>query len=150
MPPLKTRPPKDPLRNFTFSVEIAGISRGSFSKVSIAEQTSDVIDYRTGDQQPHFQKIPGLTKQANVTLEWGLDDERDLIAWRQQVVDGEPAENVRKDVFIVALNTNGDEVARMHVINAWPVNFKPADFNAKGNDVALVTLTLAHEGIEFV
>lgn len=148
MPPLKTRPPQDPLRNFTFSVEIGGIARGSFSKVSVAESPTDNIDYRTGDQQTHLQRIPGLTKHGNVTLEWGLDDERELIAWRQQVVDGEPAEKVRKDVFIVALNTNGDEVARMHVINAWPINFKPAEFNAKGNDVALVTITLAHEGCE--
>ena len=150
MPPLSTRPPKDPLRNFLFRVEIAGVTQAGFSEVAIAEHLTDAIDYRTGDQAAHLQKIPGLTKYGDVTLKWGLTDAKDLVLWREAVVAGAPAETVRKDIFIVAIDGHGDEKARLHVHNAWPSKLDHADYNAKGNDVAIVSMTLTHEGVELV
>src|SRR2546421_13118082 len=109
---LGDRAKKDPLRNFLFRVEIAGVTQAGFSEVAIAEHATDAIDYRTGDQAAHFQKIPGLTKFGDVTLKWGMTESRDLLKWREQVVNGDPPENVRKDVFIVAIDGHGDEKAR--------------------------------------
>jgi phage tail-like protein len=147
MSPLTTRPPQDPLRNFLFKLEIGGIARAGFNEVTIAAATTDPIEHRTGEQEAHLQKIPGLTKFGNITLKYGMTDSTDLDEWRQQVVDGDPAEQVRKDVFILALDGHGDEKARLHVIRAWPNEVKYSDFSSKGNDVALQSVTLVHEGI---
>ena len=40
------------------------------------------------------------------------------------------------------------EKVRWNFFNAWPTKWDGPDFSAKGNDVAIETLELAHEGIE--
>jgi len=65
---------KDPLRNFRFRLEIDGIQQANFSEVAIGENTSDVIDYRDGNEPTHVRKLSGLTKYGNVTLKWGTTD----------------------------------------------------------------------------
>ncbi|MEW6173978.1 MAG: phage tail protein, partial [Bacillota bacterium] len=37
--------------------------------------------------------------------------------------------------------------ARWEVSQAWPTKYDPPDFNAKGNDVAVETLEIVHEGV---
>jgi phage tail-like protein len=38
-------------------------------------------------------------------------------------------------------------VARWNFVRAWPTKWDFPDLNAEGNDVAIETLELAHEGI---
>ena len=42
----------------------------------------------------------------------------------------------------------GRRTARWNFVNAWPTKWDGPDFNAEGNDVAIETLELAHEGVE--
>ena len=37
---------------------------------------------------------------------------------------------------------------RYNFVNAWPMKWNPADFNATGKEVAIEEFTLAHEGLE--
>jgi phage tail-like protein len=147
VPPLAKRPPTDPYRNFRFVVEIDGITQGSFSEVTGFDSTTDAIDYRTGNQLQGFQKLSGITKYADIVLKWGMTDSRELWDWRDAVINGD-AESNRKDVYIIPLDSTGKELARIHCLNAWPSKLNPPDFNAKGNDVAVMELTLTHEGTE--
>jgi phage tail-like protein len=135
----------DPLRNFRFQVEIDGISNAGFSEVSGFDSTSDVIEYREGHDPSHVRKLPGLTKVGDVTLKWGLTDDTRLFAWRQEIVDGTVT---RKTVYIIALDETGTERARWQCDNAWPSKLDTPDFNAKGNDVAISTLTISCEEVK--
>jgi phage tail-like protein len=148
VPPLKQRPAKDPFKNFLFLVEIDGITQGGFSEVTGFDSTTDAIDYRTGDETQGFQKLPGITKYGDVTLKWGMTDSTDLWEWRQRIIDGEPIDSNRKTVFIIPIDSQGNELGRIQCLNAWPSKLNPPDFNAKGNDVAVMELTLTHEGTE--
>ena len=38
-------------------------------------------------------------------------------------------------------------MARWNFVSAWPTKWDGPAFNAKGNDVAIETLVLAHEGL---
>ena len=144
--PLK--PPKnDPLRNFTFQLEIGGIARAGFSEVAGLDSTSAVIDYREGDKSTTVQRIPGLNTTGEVTLKWGVDGDRELWNWRQRIVNGEPVAANRKTVFIIMLDPQGEEHGRIMVKDAWPSKYHSSDLNAKGADVAVDTITLVHEGI---
>jgi phage tail-like protein len=147
--PLTERPPTDPYRNYSFHVEIDGVTQGSFSEVTGFDSTTDAIDYRTGDQTLGFQKIPGITKHGDIVLKWGMTASTELWDWRQRIIDGEPVTDNRKDVYIIPLDTQGNELGRIHCKNAWPSKLDPPDFNAKGNDVAVMALTLTHEGTTF-
>ena len=93
-----------------------------------------------------MRKLPGLTKYDNITLKWGLTDSTRplrLVPRRDT-----RRRSQRKNGSIVVLDLDGQEKVRWNFFNAWPAKWDGPDFSAKGNDVAIETLELAHEGIE--
>jgi phage tail-like protein len=139
----------DPLSNYRFRVEIDGVAAASFSEVSIEPTTTAVIEYREGGDPTHVRKLPGLTRFGNVILKRGVTASLDLVNWHLQVVRG-PVSNVRRNLSIVVLDADGQDLARFNVVNAWPVKYDPGDLNAEGNDVFIELLELVNEGIERV
>jgi phage tail-like protein len=137
----------DPLRNFRFRLEIGGISEAHFSEVTGFDITSDVIDYREGDDPTHVRKLPGLTKYGTVTLKRGVTDSMDLYNWYKDIVAGKIR---RATVAIVVIDEAGADKARFQITEAWPSKYDPMDLNAKGNDVSIETLELVNEGVERV
>jgi len=134
----------DPYGNFNFLVEIDGITRAAFHEVTGFDSTIDVIDHREGGENTTLRKLPGMTKHANIVLKYGLTDDSELYRWHRDAING----NVqRKNGSIVLLDRQGQERMRWNFVNAWPSKWKGADFNAEGNDVAIETIELSHEGI---
>jgi phage tail-like protein len=134
----------DPYGNFNFLVEIDGIARAAFSDVSGFDTTIDVTEYREGGENTTPRKLPGQAKYSNIVLKWGLTTDRELYDWVLQTVQGDIQ---RKNGSIVALDSAGNEVVRWNFRNAWPAKWDGPDYTAKGNDVAIETLELAHEGV---
>jgi phage tail-like protein len=122
-----------------------GITRAAFQECSGFDSTIDVIEYREGGENTTVRKLPGLTKYSNIVLKWGMTDDTALYDWHRQVVRGDIE---RKNGSIVVLNRKGEEVARWNFYRAWPTKWDGPDLNAEGNDVAIETLELAHEGVE--
>ena len=137
----------DPHGNYNFLVEIDGITRAAFHEASGFDSTIDVIDHREGGENTTLRKLPGMTKYSNISLKWGLANDRDLYDWHRQWVKGDPAAK-RKNGSVVLLDRQGQEKARWNFFNAWPAKWTGPSFNAEGNDVAIETLELAHEGVE--
>jgi phage tail-like protein len=107
--------------------------------------TTEVIETRDGGDNTTVRKLPGKTTHADITLKWGVTDSLELWAWRQTVIDGT---FVRKNGSIVIYDlTNQAEVARWNFVNAWPTKWEGSSLMAKGTDIAIDTLVLAHEGI---
>jgi len=140
---------KDPLRNFRFRLEIDGIQQANFSEVAIGENTSDVVDYRDGNEPTHARKLSGLTKYGNVTLKWGITDSRELAAWHDAIVAG-LLQTSRKQVAIVVQDEAGADKARFVVTDAWPSKYQISGLSGKGNEVLIETVELVNEGIERV
>jgi len=135
----------DPYRNFSFLVEIDGITQAGFSDASGFGASTDPIEYREGGETKTVRKLPGLTKYTNITLKWGLTDSRELYDWYKDVVNGKIE---RKSGSIILLDLEGNEAVRWNFFEAWPTKWDGPDFTAKGNDVAIETLELAHERVE--
>ena len=135
----------DPFGSTNFLVEIDGITRASFQQVSGFDSTIDVIEHREGGDNMTPRKLPGMTKHANIVLKWGLATDDELYRWHRDVVRGVLQ---RRNGSIVLLDRQGQEVVRWNFFNAWPSKWDGPDLNAEGNDVAIETLELAHEGIE--
>jgi phage tail-like protein len=141
---------KDPYRNFRFKLEIDGIIQAGFSEASIPDASSDVTEYREGNETPTARKLPGLNKYGNVTLKWGVTDSVELYEkWRKLVEDGLVKAN-RKNIAIVILAEDGSDGARWEFTNAWPNKYKAPDLTAKGNDVAIESIEISHEGMRRV
>jgi phage tail-like protein len=135
----------DPFVTYNFLVEIDGITRAAFQEASGFDSTIDIIEHREGGENTTVRKLPGLTKYSNITLKWGITDDRELYDWHRQIVQGDM---LRKNGSIVLLDRKGEEVARWNFVRAWPSKWDGPDLNAEGTDVAIEMLELAHEGIE--
>jgi phage tail-like protein len=135
----------DPFRVFNFHIELDGILQASFIECSGLSSTTEVIDVREGGDNTTMRKLPGKTTYTDITLKWGLTNSDELWQWRQQIVEGTV---VRKNGSIVIYDlANHTEVARWNFVRAWPTKWEGPALNAKGTDIAIDTLVLAHEGI---
>ena len=135
----------DPYLNFNFRVEIDGIQRFAFHEVSGMDSTIDAIEHREGGDNLTPRKLPGMTKHSNIVLKWGITDDPEMSRWHHDAVRGRVR---RRNGSIVLLDRLGQEVVRWNFFNAWPAKWVGANLTAEGNDVAIETLELAHEGIE--
>jgi phage tail-like protein len=135
----------DPFTAFNFLVELDGISQASFRECSGLDATTEVIEHRQGGDNVTVYKLPGKSTYTDITLKWGLTDSTELWNWRRQVIEGRV---VRKNGSIVIYDLqNRTEVVRWNFVNAWPTKWEGPALNALGNEVAVETLVLAHEGI---
>jgi phage tail-like protein len=135
---------KDPYRSYNFRVEIDGITRAGFREVSGLDTTSDPIAYREGTDQLTERKLPGMVKYSNITLKWGITDDAEFWQWRQQVMEGKVQ---RKNGSIVLMDDTGQEKWRWNFREGWPTKWTGPSLNATGNEVAIETLEIVHEGV---
>ncbi|MFZ3167951.1 MAG: phage tail protein [Candidatus Methanoperedens sp.] len=140
---------KDPYRQFRFRVKIEGIEQAGFSECTFADTTTDPVEYREGTELPVFRKLSGLTKYGNITLKWGITDSDELYKWRQQIIDT-GAQGARKGIIITLIDEAGADKSSWEIRDAWPSKYDPPDFSGKGNEVAIETLEIVHEGFKRV
>ena len=134
----------DPLRSYNFYLEIDGITRAGFRECSGLDSSTDVVEYREGNEGRTPRKLPGLVKFSNITLKWGTTSDSELLDWRQQVADGEIE---RKNGSVVMIDDTGTEIVRYNFRDAWPMKWTGTAFNATTNEVAIESLEIAHEGV---
>lgn len=133
----------DPIGATHFMVEIGGVSYGIFRECTGFGSEIAVIENPQGGQLV-TQKLPGRVTYTNIVLRWALTADHALYDWHHEVIEGVVN---RKDGSIVALNRQGNEVARWNFYAAWPSKWDGPDFNAESDQTAIETLELAHEGI---
>ena len=136
---------RDPFRSFNFRVELDGITRAGFRECSGLDASQDPIEYREGTEGLTARKLPGLNKYSNITLKWGMTDDTELWDWRKKAITGKVE---RKNGSIVLLDEAGEEKLRWNFREAWPIKWTGPSFNATGNEVAIETLEITHEGLE--
>ena len=137
---------RDPLSAFNVRVEIDGIAVAAFTECSGLASETDVITYREGTDH-RVRKLPGLTKYSNVTLKRGLTLDRSLWDWRRAVANGQVE---RRNVSIILLDDSRQDVARWNIHEAWPAKWEGPTLKAGASEVAIETLELVHEGLEWV
>jgi phage tail-like protein len=136
----------DPLANCRFRVEVDGLQASGFSEISFGPCGTEVIEYREGNDVA-VRKLPGLTRYGNVILKRGITSSLELYQWHRQVVDGQIG-NARRNVVITLMDETRSDVARFLLHNAWPTKYEVGTLDASGNDVAIESLELTHEGLE--
>ena len=134
-----------PLPKFHFQVEWGGAQIG-FSEVSGLDVESEVIEYRHGASPEYIKtKMPGMQKFGNITMKRGtFQGDNEFYGWWNTV-----ALNTieRRDVTISLLNEAHEPVIVWKVKNAWPTKVQSTDLKADGNEVAIESIELAHEGL---
>ena len=131
--------------NFRFLVEIKGLVQAGFSDCSGFGSNIEVVEYREGGDVASVHKLPGKISYPDINLKWGLTDSRELYDWHLKAINGQIE---RKEVSIILLDSTGSEKVRWNLFAAWPSKWDGPDLNAKGNDIAIETLTLSCERVE--
>lgn len=134
-----------PLPKFHFQVEWGGTSL-AFTEVSGLDLETEMIEYRDG-LNPEFHKIkmPGMQKFSNITLKRGtFRGDNDFYSWYSTIALNTVE---RRDITLSLLNESHEPVVVWKIKNAWPVKIQSTDLKADGNEVAIETMELAHEGL---
>jgi phage tail-like protein len=135
-----------PLPKFHFVIEWGG-SRVGFTEATGLDKQIEIIEYREGNS-PNYskEKQPGLHKFSNIVLKRGtMDGDKDFYLWINTINLNKVE---RRDITISLLNELHTPVISWKVINAFPVKVQASDLKADGNEVAIETLELAHEGFD--
>jgi phage tail-like protein len=136
----------DPWSSFQVRVEIDGVAVAGFTECSGLASETDVVSYREGVDQ-RIRLLPGLTRYSRIVLKRGITLDRSLWEWRQSAVSGSVD---RRNGSVVLLDASRNEVARWNFVEAWPAKWVGPNLNAQSSDVAIETLEIVHEGLEWV
>ena len=134
-----------PLPKFYFQVKWDSAVL-SFEEVSGLDVEAQSIDYRHGDS-PVFSpiKMPGLKKYGNVTMKKGVfKSDNKFWDWFNQIKMNTVK---RVPVTISLLDEEGKPTMVWTLTNAWPTKITGTDLKAEGNEVAVETIEVAHEGL---
>jgi phage tail-like protein len=139
-------PAQYPLPVFHFTVQWGGTRLG-FSEITNLTQENQPIEYRDGSF-PEFStiKMPGLRKFSNIVMKRGIvKADNDYFKWvseiRMNTIE-------RRDLVISLLDEKHAPVMTWKVHNAFPIKLEGPQLKASGNEVAIESIEVAHEGLE--
>jgi phage tail-like protein len=131
------------LPRYTFAVHIEGKSFGAFRQVSGLSVETDVIEFKDGGGSSSF--LPGNTKYSNIKLSRGFTGDTALWEWYTSSTQG--GHVARVNGLVSVMNRGGQEIARFNFMRGWPRKYDGPSLNAGGNDVAIESIEIAHEGL---
>jgi phage tail-like protein len=119
-----------------------------FQEVSGLDMEQAPIEYRHGNSPPFsVVKMPGLRKYGDITMKKGVfksDDPHKLWDWFKEIKMNTVQ---RKPVTIRLLDQAGAPTMVWTLANAWPSKISGTDLKSTGNEVAVETIVLVHEGL---
>jgi phage tail-like protein len=133
-----------------FTLKFGGVEAAGFWKEATGfESETDVVE--TKRTKPNGRsdtaRTLGATKWGDIELKRGVDQDKTLWNWRKMVIDGK-LKDARKDLTITMLDFEGQPVVTYSIINAWPKKYTGVSLTADSNEVAVESITLAHEGFD--
>ncbi|MGA2043978.1 MAG: phage tail protein [Roseiarcus sp.] len=136
-----------PLPKFYFSVDIADVGTNlPFQEVTGLDAEAQVIEYRAGNSKAFSTiKMPGIVKSGNVTLKKGVfvKDNKFWDWFNQRKMNLIK----RSAITIKLLDQDANPTMTWTLTNAWPTKITSTDLKADGNEVAVETIEIAHEGV---
>jgi len=134
-----------PIPKFYFEVKW-GAQVMHFQEVSGLDVESQPIEYRHGDSKEFsVVKMPGIKKFGNVTMKKGVfKGDNKFWDWFIKIKMNTIA---RIPVTISLLDESGAPTMVWTLANAWPTKVTGTDLKADGNEVAIETIEIAHEGV---
>lgn len=147
---------KDPLPVFCFKVDLTLTSGANgeafFKSVSGLKYETEIVPVREGGQNTTTYQLVGATKWSNLVLKQGFTGDSALLRWREEWLNGFTTNGVRNRIkagTITQLDTALKPVAKWTFFHGWPAKWEISEFDASKSELAIETLEIAHEGIQF-
>ena len=135
-----------PMPSYHFMVEWGG-SRTGFKEVSGLNIIHEVVEYREGGSPVDSSiKMPGRTRYDNIILKRGIvKGDNNFFEWMKTKQNSQIE---RRDLSIRLLDEKHSPIMVWKVKGAFPVKLIGPELSADGNEVAIESIELAHEGIK--
>lgn len=118
----------------------------AFQEVSGLDIQSEEIKYRHGNS-PVFSviKMPGMKKYGNITMKKGVfKGDNKFWDWLNQI----KLNTIKRvPVIISLLDEAGNDTMIWTLTNAWPTKISSTDLKSEGNEVAIESIEIVHEGL---
>ena len=137
-----------PLVKFSFQVKWDD-KEFIFQEVTGLSSETQVIEYRGGSSKVYSTvKMPGIQKFGNVTLKKGMFL-GDKALWEKYNLIA--MNTYKRATITVSLLDEKNAVAMSWTLaNSFPVKITVSDMKSDGNEVAVESIELAHEGLKIV
>jgi phage tail-like protein len=134
-----------PLPKFYFQVKW-GDQEMSFQEVSGLDMEAQPIEYRHGDSKEFSViKMPGIKKTGNVTMKKGIfKSDNKFWDWFSEIKMNTIK---RLPVTISLLDETEAPTMVWKLSNAFPTKLTGTDLKSDGNEVAIESIEIAHEGL---
>jgi phage tail-like protein len=119
----------------------------SFQEVSGLDIEAQPIEYRAGDSKEYSTvKMPGIKKFGNVTMKKGIfKSDNNFWQWFEQI----KMNTIKRiPVTISLLDEEGSATMVWTLNSAWPTKITGTDLKSDGNEVAVESIEIAHEGLK--
>lgn len=135
-----------PLPKFYFIVAFGDGTSAKFQEVTGLDMETQIIEYQAGNSKVFSPvKMSGIKKFSAVTLKKGVfAKDNNFFDWFSKI-DMNTIE--RKSITISLLDETGKPTMVWTLSNAWPSKISGTDLKSDGNEVAVETLEIAHEGL---
>jgi phage tail-like protein len=137
-----------PLVKFSFQVKWDDADL-IFQEVTGLSSETQVIEYRAGSSKVYSTvKMPGIQKFGNVTLKKGMFLGDKALWDKYNIIT---MNTYKRSTITISLLDEKNEVAMSWTLaNAFPVKITVTDMKSDGNEVAVESIELAHEGLKIV
>jgi len=141
-------------KKFSFVIEGDDIAHAGFQKCSeLSVEVANVQYFEGGSLIPN--KSPGRLSFADVTLERGATQDRDLFDWFQDVAItssglGLNGVGYKRNLDIVQQDRDGTTLRRWSLSGAWPVKFVAGDWDNESDENVIESVTLAYDFFELI
>ncbi len=118
----------------------------SFQEISGLDTETQPIEYRHGDSKEFTTiKMPGIKKFGNITMKKGVfKSDNKFWDWYNQI----KMNTIKRiPVTISLLDETGAPTMVWTLANAWPTKITGTDLKSDGNEVAIESIEIAHEGL---
>jgi phage tail-like protein len=142
----------DPSPSFRFHVKIDGVDVARFTECSGLDFETETFDYKEGGLNSRVHRFPGRWKFSNLTLKKGISTEGEkLWNWVEDTVKKANAGGfTTHDVTVTLFDLSGEKPLREWTFQAaFPMKWSASLFSADQNAIAIETLVLAHQGLNF-
>ena len=139
---------------YIFDVRTSRRVEGGFKSVTGISEEIEVVDLRDGTDPFQVKKIKGTHQGGQLSLERGVVKNRtEFLKWWRAVKRGEVPywSNI-----VIHLNEKGtdprtaESVTSIRFFNGWPNRYEITDLDATTSDLAMETLSVVHEGLEYL
>jgi phage tail-like protein len=136
-------------KKWKFLVNIPGLGYFGFAKCGeLSMEIATVSHWEGGRIIPH--KSPGRVTFADVTLERGATQDRDLFDWATEVARvaagvGLVDDAYKRHVEVVQQDRDGRRLRGWPLFNAFPVKFVAGEWDNDSDDVVIESLTLTYD-----